>query len=285
MSSKEKDTSVFIRTKDHLVTGEPFEIRHDTRLDVLFTHPQPDASELSGYYESSDYISHTDSRSSWLDSIYQIVKKYALRKKVNLISSLYKDKGRLLDIGAGTGDFLKAAKSKGWDVMGVEPNETARALSLQKNIELLETWDAITRDQFEVVTLWHVLEHLPDLENTIAKIESLVAPGGFLIIAVPNYRSFDARYYGSFWAAYDTPRHLWHFSRDSMRTLFSEEMNLEKVRPMLFDSFYVSLLSEKYKRQKMSFSIRPFLIGLRSNISAWRTKEYSSLIYCYRKAK
>ncbi|MAP55667.1 class I SAM-dependent methyltransferase [Altibacter sp.] len=285
MSSKKEETAVFIKTKDYLVTGESFELRLDTQRQLLYTHPQPNESELTKYYDSAEYISHTDSHSSWLDRVYQIVKKYALRKKVSLICSIQENKGHVLDIGAGTGDFLKAAKDKGWSVTGVEPNETARALSQKKDIELLKNLEAVTEKQFDVVTLWHVLEHLPDLETTVTKIESLVAPGGYLIIAVPNYRSYDAKYYGSFWAAYDTPRHLWHFSRDAMKMLFSEKMKLKNVRPMLFDSFYVSLLSEKYKRSDVFFLIRSFFIGLRSNIEAWRTKEYSSLIYCYQKSK
>ena len=127
-----------------------------------------------------------------------------------------------------------------------------------------------------------MLEHLPDLENTIIAIQELLTPNGILIVAVPNYNSFDANYYKGFWAAYDTPRHLWHFSQKAMRKLFSKNIKLLKIQPMLFDSFYVSLLSEKYKTGN-SFSLKALWIGLWSNISALKTKEYSSLIYCYKK--
>jgi 2-polyprenyl-3-methyl-5-hydroxy-6-metoxy-1,4-benzoquinol methylase len=187
-----------------------------------------------------------------------------------------------LDIGAGTGDFLKLAKDNGWDVKGVEPNDGASNLARKKNIEICETIDKLSGETFDVVTLWHVLEHLPDLEIITKKIEDLIKPGGILIVAVPNFKSYDAKYYKNYWAAYDTPRHLWHFSKTAMRGIFSNTMKLIKIKPMIFDSFYVSLLSEKYKSGKV-FSVKALFIGLWSNILALNSKEYSSHIYCYKK--
>ncbi|MFT4698932.1 MAG: putative SAM-dependent methyltransferase, partial [Flavobacteriaceae bacterium] len=119
---------------------------------------------------------------------------------------------------------------------------------------------------------------------TIHKIENLLAPGGTLIIAVPNYNSFDSNYYKSHWAAFDVPRHLWHFSQSAMKVIFSKELSLHKIKPLVFDSFYVSLLSEKNKNGNTNFA-KAFFIGLWSNISAWSSKEYSSLIYCYKNTK
>ena len=255
---------------------------YDTERELLMTSPQPKAEDLSKYYDSDAYISHTDADKGLMSSLYQGVKKYSLALKLRLITSLNHKAGTLLDIGAGTGEFLKLAKENGWKIQGVEPNTIARDKAIDKGISLKESIEECEGELFEVVTLWHVLEHLPDLENTVRKIESLVKPGGVLIIAAPNFKSYDAKHYKNFWAAYDVPRHLWHFSRKSMENLFSSEMKLERIKPMIFDSFYVSLLSEKYRSGK-AFSTKAILIGLLSNLSALNSGESSSLIYCFRK--
>lgn len=278
-----KQNNIYIKTKDFLVSGEPFDLLYDEEKKMLYTSPQPNVEDLSTYYESEAYISHTDSKKGIMPFLYQKVKKYSLQKKVNLISSLNKDTGNLLDIGAGTGDFLKLAQEKGWNVFGVEPNQKAASFAREKKIHLETSLENFSGKQFDVITLWHVLEHLPDLDNTVKEIEHLLKPGGVLVIAVPNFKSFDAKHYKKYWAAYDAPRHLWHFSRDSMELLFSENIKLKKIKPMIFDSFYVSLLSEKYKSGN-KFSLKSIFIGFWSNLRAWSTKEYSSLIYCYKKS-
>lgn len=273
----------YLSVKDYLVSGESFDLVHDTDLDFLKTFPQPQVEELPKYYESQEYISHTDEKRGLISSLYQLVKKWSLQKKAKLILQQLGDVGSLLDVGAGTGDFLKVAKEKGWQVHGMEPNKNAAKLALEKGIDLKASLNDFEGKQFDVVTLWHVLEHIPDLEETILKLAALVKPQGALIIAVPNFKSFDARYYGKFWAAYDVPRHLWHFSKKSMKNLFAENFHLKKIEPMIFDSFYVSLLSEKYKTGR-KFSLKAFWIGLLSNIKAKRSKEYSSHIYCFKKS-
>ena len=282
MNVNKKSNDVII--KDFLVSGEEFSLIRNQQYGFLETHPQPHLEDLPRYYKSDAYISHTDSNKGAMAFLYQRVKMYALHKKERLIFHLNAGRGTLLDLGAGTGDFLKVARDRGWRISGVEPNEKARVIAKTKNIDLQESIDAVGGQKFDVVTLWHVLEHLPDLERTIHKIEQLVKEEGTLIIAVPNFNSFDAKHYKKFWAAFDVPRHLWHFSQNSIRRIFSSDLKLEKTKPMIFDSFYVSLLSEKYKTGR-SFSIKAFFIGLRSNVSAWRSKEYSSLIYCFKKAK
>lgn len=273
----------YLSVKDYLVSGESFELVHDTDLDFLKTFPQPQVEELPQYYESQEYISHTDEKRGLISSLYQLVKKWSLQKKAKLILQQHGDVGSLLDVGAGTGDFLKVAKEKGWQVHGMEPNKNAAKLALEKGIDLKASLNDFEGKQFDVVTLWHVLEHIPDLEETILKLAALVRPQGALIIAVPNFKSFDARYYGKFWAAYDVPRHLWHFSKESMKNLFAENFQLKNIEPMIFDSFYVSLLSEKYKTGR-KFSLKAFWIGLLSNIKAKHSKEYSSHIYCFKKS-
>ena len=273
----------YLSVKDYLVSGETFELVHDTDSDFLKTFPQPKIEELPKYYESQEYISHTDEKRGLISSLYQLVKKWSLQKKAKLILQQHGEVGSLLDVGAGTGDFLKVAKEKGWQVHGMEPNKNAANLALEKGIDLKASLNDFEGKQFDVVTLWHVLEHIPDLEETILKLAALVKPQGALIIAVPNFKSFDARYYGKFWAAYDVPRHLWHFSKESMKNLFAENFQLKNIEPMIFDSFYVSLLSEKYKTGR-KFSLKAFWIGLLSNIKAKRSKEYSSHIYCFKKS-
>jgi 2-polyprenyl-3-methyl-5-hydroxy-6-metoxy-1,4-benzoquinol methylase len=280
---RKRQKEITRHTKDFLITGESFELVYDEELEMLTTYPQPKVLDLPKYYESEAYISHTDAKTGLMAILYQWIKKYSLALKLRLIRSMKDERGSLLDIGAGTGEFLKLAGDNGWNIQGIEPNEKARKLANSKGVELKDAMKSLEGVQYDVVTLWHVLEHLPELEVVVKEIEAFVKPGGLLIIAVPNFNSFDARYYKNYWAAYDVPRHLWHFSKRTMEKLFSTEMDLIKIKPMIFDSYYVSLLSEKYKTGK-SFSIKAIFIGLWSNISAMSTREYSSQIYCYKKS-
>lgn len=278
-------SEIVISTKDFLVTGESFQLQESENVrELLVTLPRPLEQELSRYYESDEYISHTDNKSGFLSRIYQLVKKWSLQKKVVLIQKQNGNIGTLLDIGAGTGDFVKTAKSHGWKVDGIEPNGHATELAKEKGIDLKDSLNSFKDQNFDVVTLWHVLEHIPNLDETILSLSKLVKQEGSLIIAVPNYKSYDARFYGNYWAAYDVPRHLWHFSKNSIEELFAGNFKLEKIKPMVFDSFYVSLLSEKYKSGN-KFSVRAVLIGLLSNIKGFYSNEYSSHIYCFRKFK
>jgi 2-polyprenyl-3-methyl-5-hydroxy-6-metoxy-1,4-benzoquinol methylase len=269
----------FLTVKDHSVSKETFELYHDEDLDMLITHPQPSLENLGKYYESEDYISHTDNKRSLFEKAYHFVKGIALKNKLNLINSQQSAKGQILDIGAGTGDFLTVAKNDGWQTVGIEPSDRAKGIAISKGISFVENTIALESHSFDVITMWHVLEHVPDLDFQIKELKRLLKPTGTLIIAVPNFKSFDAKHYGTFWAAFDVPIHFWHFSKKAIQMLFQKEnMKLEKVLPMKFDSFYVSLLSEKYKNGKMNF-IKAFFIGLQSNCKANKNSEYSSLIY------
>ena len=269
----------YISVKDNSVSKENFELYRDESLDLLITYPQPNEQELPKYYESEDYISHTDGKRSLFEKAYHFVKGIALKNKLQLINDLQKSKGKLLDIGAGTGEFLMVAKDNGWQTTGIEPSDKARNIALKKGVFLADSLSVLEDHSFDVITMWHVLEHVPNLEEYILELKRLLKPTGTILIAVPNFKSFDAEYYGRFWAAYDVPRHIWHFSKTAIQKLFAEkEMNLITVLPMKFDSFYVSLLSEKYKTGKMNF-IKAFIVGLKSNKNGKQTKEYSSHIY------
>ncbi|KAB1157094.1 class I SAM-dependent methyltransferase [Flavobacterium luteum] len=270
---------LFLTIKDHSVSKETFELFRDETLDLVYTHPQPKENTLPKYYESEDYISHTDGKRSFFEKAYHFVKNIALKNKLNLINNIQKSKGSLLDIGAGTGEFLFFAKENGWNCVGVEPSEKAKAIALKKGVSFSETTNLLEDHSFDVITMWHVLEHVPNIEDQIKELKRLLKPNGTILIAVPNFNSYDAKQYGVFWAAYDVPRHLWHFSKTAIKLLFQKQnLHLEKVLPMKFDAFYVSLLSEKYKSGKMNF-VKAFIIGLQSNIRAKQTLEYSSHIY------
>jgi len=271
-----------IAVKDYSVSGETFQLVHNETMDYLETIPQPPQDTLASYYKSEDYISHTNSKRNLFEKVYHHVRNISLKRKLKLINSFNTEEKKLLDIGCGTGAFLSTAQNAGWTISGVEPNDEARAIAnnnTQNSVYNIDQIEAFEAHSFDVITLWHVLEHLPNLEEQTSIFKRLLKPNGTLVIAVPNYNSFDAKHYKKFWAAYDVPRHLWHFSQTAIKNLFTKvNMSIENTHPMLFDAFYVSLLSEKYKNKKMN-PIKAFFIGIRSNMKAKRTSEYSSLIY------
>jgi 2-polyprenyl-3-methyl-5-hydroxy-6-metoxy-1,4-benzoquinol methylase len=268
----------FQKVRDYSVSKEIFELHHNPEYDILITFPKPSLDKLPSYYESDDYISHTDGRRSLFEKAYHLIKRIALKNKLKLINT-QSPKGNLLDIGAGTGDFLVMAKKDGWQITGIEPSEKPKRIAISKGVTFAEDLSDLESQTFDVITMWHVLEHVPDLDTYITELKRLIKPSGVIVIAVPNFKSFDANYYGKYWAAYDVPRHIWHFSKTAINKLFAEkEMKLVEVLPMRFDSFYVSLLSEKYKFGQMNY-VRAFFVGLKSNFNAHKTKEYSSHIY------
>ena len=277
--------NVYFTVKDYSVSGEEFELLLDEELQLLKTHPQPSPEKLGSYYESDDYISHTDGKRSLFEKLYHTVKQKALRDKIKLIEQFQPKKGKILDIGAGTGDFLVMAQKNGWKITGLEPSEKAKGIAMAKGVSFAEDLADMPDHSTDVITMWHVLEHVPDVEAQITELKRILKPDGVIIIAVPNFKSYDAQHYGKFWAAYDVPRHLWHFSKTAIKKLFGkQDLELIKIFPMKFDSFYVSLLSEKYKTGKMNF-VKGFFTGLRSNIKATRNFEYSSHIYVIKRAK
>lgn len=277
MSKKSK-----ISIRDHSVSKEKFDLIYDEELDMYSTNPIP--QDIEKYYLSEDYISHTDSKKGLVENVYQLVKSFMLKKKLRLIAN-YSTAGTLLDIGAGTGDFLKVAKNYSWKVEGIEPSAQARKLASKKNLTLHADQSGVEEQNFDVITMWHVLEHVPDLQKQISWLKNHLAQNGTLFIAVPNFNSEDAKIYKEDWAAWDVPRHLHHFSAKSIKTLFGNNgFEVIAQKPLLFDSFYVSLLSEKYKGSQLKF-IPAFINGLRSNLMANRSGEYSSLIYVLKRTK
>ena len=277
-----KDKSIFLKVKDHSVSGESFQLIKNETYGFLETFPQPEEQKLSEYYKTENYISHTDSKRNLLEKAYHVVRNISLKRKLKLINSFESEEKKILDVGCGTGDFLKVAQLNNWQVSGIEPNEQARQIANQKTNNMVfetEQLSNFEKHSFDVISLWHVLEHLPKLHEHISILKNLLKVNGTLLIAVPNHASYDAKYYENFWAAYDVPRHLWHFNQTSISKLFeSNNMQVVKTHPMKFDAYYVSLLSEKYKSGFMN-PIKGFWTGLRSNMKAKQSTEYSSLIY------
>jgi 2-polyprenyl-3-methyl-5-hydroxy-6-metoxy-1,4-benzoquinol methylase len=268
--------------KDHSVSRKDFLLYECSSCTLRFTVPAPPEEEIGVYYQSPDYISHTDQQKGITGSLYRIVRKWTMNVKVNLVVRFAQKKvGMHLDLGAGTGAFVHAMEKAGWNTIGFEPDEQARkrANKLYKaSVYPANDFYQIPDGGYDAITLWHVLEHVHKLQETVQKMSRLLSPKGKVFIAVPNYTSYDAKHYGIHWAAYDVPRHLYHFTPQAMRVLLEKHgLKIISVRPMWFDSFYVSLLSEKYKGGNL---LSGFIFGFISNLVAlFNRKKCSSLIY------
>ncbi len=274
--------------KDHSVSGETFPVEECSVCNLRFTQDVPVKDEIGPYYKSENYISHTNTSKGLINSLYQRVRKRTLKQKRKLIEKTTGLKsGSILDVGSGTGAFVHEMKESGWQITGLEPD--ADAISVAKKdfeIELksINQFYQLSPGSFDAITMWHVLEHVHDLQDYMVQLRYLLKENGKLLIAVPNHTSKDAAIYKEFWAAYDVPRHLYHFSPRSMKMLVEKHgMTIEKYKPMWFDSFYVSMLSSKYKNGKTNL-IASFLNGLRSNLNAVaNVQRCSSVIYVIRK--
>jgi len=273
-----------LKAMDHTVSRKTFSIWQCTDCSFRFTQDIPAISSIGQYYQSDNYISHSNTSKGIINRLYHSIRKITLKQKRRLLkSSTSLSTGSLLDIGAGTGAFSSFMQSSGWRITALEPDETARRIARETNrINLLppDQLFQLTAESFDTITMWHVLEHVHTLHEYIGQLKKLLKPDGRLFIAVPNYTCYDASHYQSFWAAYDVPRHLYHFSPASMKKLLQlHGLNLVTIKPMWFDSFYVSLLSEKYKTGKGSL-LKGAWTGFISNYKALFQKEKcSSVIY------
>lgn len=266
--------------KDFLVSNEEFELRPSSKYDgLLKTYPVPTAEELTKYYESDEYISHSDNSKGLINQLYYWVKMYNLNQKYKLIKNLNVG-DKVLDYGCGTGEFVHYLNKKKFNAKGFEPNPTGFGIAKSKDPNsFYSTSEILKTEKFNVITLWHVLEHIPNLFDELENIKNALTENGRILIAVPNYESFDAKYYQEYWAAYDVPRHLWHFNQASLsKILYDFGMVIENIRPMIFDSFYVSLLSEKYKGSSSGF-FKAMVIGSISNLKSIKDGQFSSLMY------
>lgn len=274
--------------RDHTVSKEVFEIWECSNCTFRFTQNVPDEANISPYYQSAEYVSHSDTKKGLINRAYHIVRKYTLQSKKTLVQKVTRlQSGNLLDVGAGTGAFANTMQQAGWKIIGLEPDPIARAnalLNYHLKLNELNNLHQFESSTFDAITMWHVLEHVHDLHKYLETYERILKPGGRLVIAVPNYTSYDAAVYKNYWAAYDVPRHLYHFSPASMQVLLAQKgFLLEAVKPMWFDSFYVSILSEKYRNGKENF-LKAIWVGMNSNLKAvLNVRKCSSVIYVIRK--
>ncbi len=275
----------FLICKDYTVSQENFNIVSCKNCSFKFTNPRPDDSVIGNYYKAESYVSHTNSKKGIINKLYHSVRNHTLKSKIKMIST-FVSRGTILDYGCGTGMFLSAIKNAGWETYGMEPDDDARKIASENGNNVfsdkarINTY--ITDKKFNAITLWHVLEHVTDMPETLAFFKTKLNKDGVLIIAVPNHASYDANYYKEFWAAYDVPRHLHHFDLKSMTSLVEKAgFKLQETKPMKFDSFYVSMLSEKYKTGSVNL-FKAFWIGLKSNLKANNTHSYSSTIYVFK---
>ncbi len=271
----------FLELKDHMITQELFTIVECENCGFHFTNPIPSIDKIGHYYQSEEYISHSSSRKGLINWLYNVVRNRTLQQKVSWINNAVHGK-RLLDVGSGTGHFLRVAQKKGFEGYGIEPDDEARRFAHKVNhvrsCDQAELY-SLENNSVDVITMWHVLEHIYDLRKDLARMREILSPGGKMFVAVPNMNAYDARYYEKFWAAYDVPRHLYHFRQQDIAKLFLDMgFQLEKVIPMKYDAFYVSMLSEKYKGR---FSLFGGVIGFISNIRA-KKYGYSSQVYVFR---
>jgi 2-polyprenyl-3-methyl-5-hydroxy-6-metoxy-1,4-benzoquinol methylase len=281
--NSEKINEVLI-AKDYTVSKEDFSIWECVNCTVRFTQNIPDAASIAPYYQSSAYVSHTDTKEGLVNQLYHIVRNFTLKTKRDLLQQQTGlQQGNLLDIGAGTGAFAQTMKEAGWQITGLEPDASARTIAKQKFglvLQMPNELYTLPQAQFDAITMWHVLEHVHDLHSYLEQFNAVLKPQGKIFIAVPNYTSGDASSYKKHWAAYDVPRHLYHFSPKSIDILAaSKGFTVKAYKPMWFDSFYVSMLSEQCKNGSGNL-VMAFLNGLLSNLQAlFNVKKCSSVIY------
>ncbi len=273
----------FIECTDYTVSKDVFGIVKCT-CGFRFTNPRPEESEAGKYYQSEDYISHSNTSKGLVNRLYQVARKYTLKKKLSLITKVSsKNNGSLLDLGCGTGEFLNTCKENGWNVQGIEPSPDARSFASKQYglaVHEVNKWDQFADGIFDVVSAWHVLEHVYQLEETAKQVKRILSPDGTFVVALPNCSSADADFYKQYWAAYDVPRHIWHFTPADVKRFFeSKGFILKKVLPMPLDAYYICMLSEKYKAGNVNYG-RAAIHGWASNRQAAKTgATFSSQIY------
>lgn len=274
----------FLDLSDWFLSQEPFSLTKCENCTLVYTTSVP--KNIGDYYKSDEYISHSEKK-TLLSSVYKIVQRTTLKSKRRLIQQ-YSTGNSLLDYGAGKGDFASYMIKSGFEVSGFEPDSEARDLASKKNqINLIDSVDRIPDHSIDTITMWHVLEHIPNPNDIIQQLLRKLKKGGTLIIAVPNYNSFDGSHYGKYWAAYDVPRHVTHFVVESMRFLLKQHgLKIIQTKPMWFDSTYVSLLSEKYKALDSGHypnilnQLKAVITGMMSNlVTVVNNNRCSSIIY------
>ena len=278
-----------LELKDYFLTQETFKIVECENCHLLYTTPRPTPEEIGRYYKSENYYSHQENKKGFIPRLYETIKKVNIKHKYKIASEgiLVDENKQLLEIGCGVGDFLQYAENQGWKCFGAEPSEDAvKILHTKSKAEVIkpEQIENYPDESFDLICMWHVLEHVDNLKWQIDQLSRLVKPNGKIVIALPNYQSYDAKYYQDKWAAYDVPRHLNHFSKEFISNkLIINGLRCISIKKLIWDSYYISYLSEQYKQHKLPL-MRGAWRGLVSNLKATRTGEYSSLVYIFKKS-
>jgi len=280
----------FVECTDFYASQEKYSLQKCKNCGFIFTQFFPSESEIGRYYEVQEYVSHSDSRRGIVNFIYHFARSYMLRRKVALVEKVSGiTSGKLLDYGCGTAYFLNAVSENGWSAIGIE--KSAKARNLATSMFKLDVYDPsginhLEANSYDVITLWHVMEHIENLNEMLDRFYALLKPGGTLVVAVPNNKSYDAQYYGEYWAAYDVPRHLWHFDTSTVKALMNRRgFSFKTLEAMPLDAFYISMLSERYKQSSFSF-VKGLLVGFFAFIATLKDKNNSSsIIYVLKKTK
>lgn len=280
-------TQIHLWLKDEFLTHEEFQIHECLHCGLLFTEPRPDKDKIGAYYKSNEYYSHQENKKGFVPKLYERIKTINLKHKYKIATTGLKI-GKMLDIGCGVGDFLHTAEQRGWKCMGVEPSEDATTIAkkrIKAEITSSEDLEQIPDETFDVITMWHVLEHIDNLQWQISQLQRLIKKDGRIVIAVPNYKSYDAKYYKDKWAAYDVPRHLNHFKKETIVKIFKDNgLNLDSVDKLRWDAYYISYMSEQYQHHSLPL-LKGAIRGFVSNNKARKTKEWSSKVYVFTKRK
>lgn len=284
-----KSFSIFLTCIDFFVSGEKFSIKKCNSCGFKITENIEDEENIGRYYQSEEYISHSNTAKGLVNSVYHAVRKYMLARKRRLVEKATSlQTGQILDVGTGTGFFLNEMKQNGWQVTGTEKSSDARDFAKKEfNLDNLpsEKLFELKDNSFEVITLWHVLEHIHLINENMKTFRRLLKEKGKLILAVPNHESFDAKHYREFWAAYDVPRHIWHFAPKQMKMLGEKhQFKMNSLHTMPFDSFYVSMLSEKYKNSKLALFKGIYFGKISWLNSILNPEKCSSVIYVFEKS-
>lgn len=278
-------TKIHLHLKDEFLSKENFQIHECLNCGLLFTEPRPTKERIGEYYKSEEYYSHQENKKGLIPKIYENVKAINLKAKYKMATKGL-EKGIILDIGCGVGDFLHMMEQNGWETIGIEPSADAKDIARKRMKAKLLSPEEITNlkeESLDLITMWHVLEHVDDLKSEVQHLYRLLKRGGRLVLALPNFQSFDAQYYKQFWAAYDVPRHLNHFCRKSIDKIFSNSvLRLKQTDKLIWDAYYISYMSEKYQKHKLPL-IRGIARGLQSNCKARKSGEWSSLVYVFEK--
>lgn len=283
-----KEFTIILSAKDYTVSHQTFQVMECQSCHLRFTNPRPKASEAGPYYKSENYISHSNTEKGFINQLYQRVRNITLKLKTNWIESEKKGDKNILDIGCGTGHFLQACQERGWHIHGMEldPSTAQKAAQLTGKSIYPHLTHIPESDTFQVISLWHVLEHVYEIHEYFTFFKKNLAPNGKLLLALPNCNSYDAQYFQEYWAAYDVPRHIYHFTPETIQAIAKQYgFSLKEKKGLIFDSFYISLMSHEYQRGSKKI-ILSFIIGLFSNIKAYLGKgNYSSNLYIFEHAQ